>query len=154
MAIEDNKALVSSFFEEVWNKGNFEYLYEIYSPDFKIHVLWYNLAAGGPMESQGIEPAAKVIRGWREGFPDITVTIEDQIAEGDLVASRHVSTATHTHEFQGLQPTGKKATMTGTTLTRVADGKIVEAWTSWDVLGMMQQLGVAPGGPPPAQVAE
>ena len=133
------------FFEEVWNRGNLDHLDEIYTPDFKIHVLWYNLAAGGPMESEGIEPAKDVIRGWLEGFPDMHVTIEDQIAEGDLVASRHLSTATHTREFQGLQPTGKQAKMTGTTLTRVRDGKIAEAWTSWDILGLMGQLGVAPG---------
>jgi predicted SnoaL-like aldol condensation-catalyzing enzyme len=153
MGIEENKALVASFFQKVWNEGDFDYLNEIYDPGFKIHILWFNLAAGGPMESEGIEPAANVIRGWREGFPDIQVTVEDQIAEGDLVASRHLSTATHTNEFQGMAPTGKTATMTGTTLTRVKDGKIVEAWTSWDVLGMMQQLGVG-GGSAPAEAAE
>jgi predicted ester cyclase len=145
VSTDANKALVQSFFDEVWNKGNYEYLDEIYSPDFRIHILWYNLAAGGPAEAQGIEPAKQVIRGWRDGFPDIRVTVEDQVAEGDLVASRHLSVATHTREFQGFEPTGRTAEMTGTTLTRISDGKIVEAWTSWDVLGMMQQLGVAPG---------
>ena len=90
-----------------------------------------------------------MIGGWFEGFPDISVEVEDQVAEGDLVGSRHSSTGTHQNAFQGLQPTGKQATITGMTITKVENGKIVEAWTSWDALGMFEQLGMAPGGPPP-----
>lgn len=80
-------------------------------------------------------------------MPDLHVTIEDQVAEGDLVGSRHVGSGTHTGPLQGFAPTGRYAEMTGMTITRVADGKIVEAWTSWDALGMIEQLGL--GGPPP-----
>jgi steroid delta-isomerase-like uncharacterized protein len=145
---EENKQLVRDFFEEVWNKKNFDYLEEIYSPDFVLHALWQNTSAGGAIEATGIEPAKKVIAGWQQGFPDISVTVDDQIADGDKVASRHTSRGTHTNAFMGMPPTGKSATITGMTITRIVDGKIVEAWTSWDALGMFEQLGLAPGGPP------
>lgn len=148
MSLEENKALVRSFFEEVWNNRRLDYLDEVYSPDFVLHALWQNTSAGGPIESKGIEPAKKVIGGWFEGFPDIKVTVEDIIAERDLVGARHSSFGTHEKPFQGIPPTGRSATVTGTTLTRIADGKMVEAWTCWDALGMFEQLGLAGGGPP------
>jgi predicted ester cyclase len=67
------------------------------------------------------------------------------------VGSRHTSTGTHTETFMGMAPTGKKATITGMTITRIENGKMVEAWTAWDALGMFEQLGLAPGaaGKPP-----
>ena len=147
MSVEENKALVRSFFEEVWNNRNLDYLDEVYAPDFKLHALWQNTSAGGPIEATGIPPAKTVIGGWFEGFPDITVTVDDVIAEGDLVGARHSSHGTHKNDFQGMPATGKEATITGMTLTRVADGKMVEAWTCWDALGMFEQLGLAPGPP-------
>lgn len=148
MSLEENKELVRSFFDEVWNNGNLDYLDEVYSEDFQLHALWQNTSAGGAIEATGTEPAKQVIGGWLKGFPDLKVTVEDQIAEGDLVGSRHSSLGTHTEAFMGIPPTGKQATVTGMTLTRIKDGKMVEAWTCWDALGMLEQLGVA-GGPPP-----
>lgn len=148
MSVEENKAFVRNFFEEVWNNQNLDYLDEVYSPDFVLHALWQNTSAGGAIEATGTEPAKKVIGGWLKGFPDIKVTVEDQVGEGDLVGSRHSSHGTHEAEFMGIPPSGKEATVTGMTITRIADGKIVEAWTCWDALGMFEQLGMAPGGPP------
>jgi predicted ester cyclase len=148
---EENKRLVKNFFEEVWNNKNLDLLDEVYSPDFVLHALWQNTSAGGAIEAHGIEPAKKVIGGWLAGFPDMTVTVDDQVAEGDKVGSRHTSTGTHTETFMGMAPTGKKATITGMTITRIENGKMVEAWTAWDALGMFEQLGLAPGaaGKPP-----
>lgn len=148
MSAEDNKALVRNFFEEVWNNRNLDYLDEVYSQDFTLHALWQNTSAGGAIEATGTEPAKKVIGGWFTGFPDIKVTVEDQVAEGDLVGSRHSSHGTHEADFMGIPASGKEATVTGMTITRIADGKIAEAWTCWDALGMFEQLGMAPGGPP------
>jgi steroid delta-isomerase-like uncharacterized protein len=147
--LEENKRLVRSFFEEVWNKRNYDYLDEVYSEDFVLHALWQNASAGGSVDAKGIEPARKVISGWLSGFPDMTVTVDDQVAEGNLVGSRHTSVGTHTETFQGIPATGKQATVTGMTLTRIENGKIVEAWTCWDALGMAEQLGLVPSGPPP-----
>ena len=148
MSTEENKALVRRFFDEVWNNRNLDALDELYSQDFVLHALWQNTSAGGAIEASGIEPAKQVIGGWFVGFPDISVTVEDQVAEGDLVGSRHSSKGTHTAEFMGIPPSGKSAVVTGMTITRIADGKMVEAWTSWDALGMFEQLGLAGGGPP------
>jgi predicted ester cyclase len=144
---EENKRLVRNFFEEVWNNKNLDLLDEVYSPDFVLHALWQNTSAGGAIEAHGIEPAKKVIGGWLAGFPDMTVTVDDQVAEGDRVGSRHTSTGTHTETFMGMAPTGKKATITGMTITRIENGKMAEAWTAWDALGMFEQLGLAPGAP-------
>jgi ketosteroid isomerase-like protein len=148
MSLDENKEMVRKFFEEVWNKGNLDYLDEVYAPDFKLHALWQNTSAGGAIEATGIEPAKQVIGGWLSGFPDLQVAVEDQVAEGDKVGSRHSSRGTHTNTFMGIPPTGKAATVTGMTLTRIEGDKMVEAWTSWDALGMFEQLGLAPGGPP------
>ena len=143
----ENKALVKDFFEQVWNNKNLDLLDEVYSPDFVLHALWQNTSAGGAIEAHGIEPAKKVIGGWLAGFPDMTVTVDDQVSEGDRVGSRHTSTGTHTETFMGMAPTGKQATITGMTITRIENGKMVEAWTAWDALGMFEQLGLAPGPP-------
>jgi predicted ester cyclase len=148
MSLDENKAMVRDFFAEVWNKGNLDYLDEVYSPDFTLHALWQNTSAGGAIEATGIEPAKQVIGGWLSGFPDMHVTVEDQVAEGDKVGSRHSSHGTHTNVFMGIPPTGREATVTGMTLTRIEGGKMVEAWTCWDALGMFEQLGIAGGGGP------
>ena len=77
-------------------------------------------------------------------FPDLHSTVEYLIAEGDMVVSRFTMRGTHQGEFIGIPPTGKQVKVTGMVIHRFADGKIVEYWVKWDVLGMMQQLGVIP----------
>jgi len=86
----------------------------------------------------------ELIAGYRAAFPDIHVTIEDQIADGDLVVSRWSAKGTHQGELMGIPATGKHATVTGITIDRIADGLIVESWNNWDTLGLMQQLGAIP----------
>ena len=81
---------------------------------------------------------------WRSGFPDIHITIEDEIAEGDKVLSRWTLRGTHKGEFAGTAPTGKHVTVTAMTLFRFEAGKIVEGWDYWDALGFMTQLGLLP----------
>ena len=75
-------------------------------------------------------------------FPDLHITIQDQIAENDLVATRYVMRGTHQGEFADIPPTGKQFTVTGIEMHRFADGKLVELWNVVDLLGMLQQLGV------------
>jgi predicted ester cyclase len=77
-------------------------------------------------------------------MPDIHVTIEDMIAEGDRLACRWECSGTHQVDFFGIPATGKKATWTGVTIYRFDSGKIVEAWWAEDALGMLQQLGIIP----------
>jgi predicted ester cyclase len=144
MSPEQNKELVARFFEEVWNRGNFQFMDEIYSPDFVLHALWQNLSAGGSGDVPGIEPAKKVIGGWRHGLPDLVMTVEEQVAEGDIVVTRHHATGTQTNEFMGIPPTNKGGTISGITFTRIDGGKVVEAWTMWDIFGALQLMGLIP----------
>jgi len=79
------------------------------------------------------------------GFPDMQVTIDDVIAEGDKVAYRWTARGTQTGEMMGIPPTGRSVILTGITIDRYdAESKIVEHWESYDQLGMLQQLGVIP----------
>ena len=142
-ANEDRKELVRRFFDEVWNDGNFDFMDEVYAKDFALHALWQNTAIGGSGDGD-VETAKTAIRGWRGGFPDLHVTIEEQVVEGDVVTSRHVASGTNDRPFRGIPPTGKVGSMSGMTMTRIVDGKITDAWTMWDVVGLMRQLGVIP----------
>jgi predicted ester cyclase len=141
--IERNKDHVRSFFERVWNQQDLDYIDELYSPDFVLRALWQNLSLGSSGEA-GKDEAKQVIGRWLEGFPDMHVTVEEQLGDDEFVVSRHFATATHTAPFRGIQPSGKQATMSGLTITRVRDDKVIEAWTLWDAVGMMQGLGIMP----------
>ena len=78
-------------------------------------------------------------------FPNYQFAIEDLLAEGDKVAVRVTSELEHRGQLMGFPPTGKRATISGIFLYRIADGKIVESWIQSDRLGLLQQLGLAPG---------
>jgi len=102
------------------------------------------------LEAEPLDSAGWVafLGGFLEGFPDLTLTIEDQVAEGDLVTQRLHFEGTHTGTFQGLPPTGKKISLNSIEINRHdADGKIVEHWFQLDALTMLQQIGliVIPG---------
>src|SRR4051794_20973557 len=139
--------LVSAFFEEVWNDGNFGFIDEHYSPDFMLHALWQNTALGGDGEAAA-EQAKQVIATWREGFSDLFMTVEEAFVDGDTVVMRHRCAGTHDGELMGTPATEQFGEITGVTMTRVGeDGKITDAWTCWDALYMLQQLGIVPGPP-------
>jgi len=124
---EANKEILRHFIEEAWNQGNLNVIEECFST---------NLA----------EIGRRNIPMYRTAFPDIHVTVEDQVAEGELVATRATVRGTHKGEFTGIPPTGKQVTVTALSICRIADGKIVENWDNWDRLGLMQQLGAIPWG--------
>jgi predicted ester cyclase len=85
-----------------------------------------------------------LIRGGSTHFPDLQITVEDQLAEGDKVPTRWKARGTHDGEFAGIPPTGKQGMVTGTTISRIAAGKIVEERSNWNTLGLLQPLGVVP----------
>ncbi len=87
---------------------------------------------------------------YRSAFPDLQATVEDQVAEGDKVASRFTFRGTHRGELAGIPPTGNQVEVTGIVISRIEGGKGAEDWSNYDALGMMQQLGVVP---PPGQGA-
>jgi predicted ester cyclase len=85
-------------------------------------------------------------------FPDWEEQVEDAVAEGDRVAGRMTAGGTHTGEFQGIEPSGKRVTITGIGIMRFNEGKIVESWWEFDAIGLMTQLGAIPA-PTPEEVS-
>src|SRR5579863_1066568 len=137
MSTEQNKALVRRFYDEVFNKKNLAAIDDFLAP----HIIEHSLPPGLP---GGIEGSRQFIGMYLTAFPDLHVTAEDMIAEGDKVASRLTMRGTHRGEFMGIPPKGKQVTITGIQIPRVASGKIAENWINLDALGMLQQLGVIP----------
>lgn len=133
-----NKALARRLVEEAFNQGRLDVTEELVASDFVGH------DPSLPEEVRGPAGVKEVIAGYRAAFPDIQITIEDQIADGDLVVTRWRATGTHQGELMGMPATGKQATVTGITIDRIADDQIVESWDNWDTLGLMQQLGAIP----------
>jgi steroid delta-isomerase-like uncharacterized protein len=134
---ETNKIVSRRLNEEAFNQGKIDVIEELVAPTCVNH----DPATG---DTKGPEGTRELIEGYRSAFPDLKITIEEQIAEGDLVASRWTGTGTHKGELLGIAATGKETTVTGITIEKVKDGKIVESWTNWDTLGLMRQLGVIP----------
>src|SRR5262245_19594497 len=135
MSTEANKLLVRRWYDEVLNGPDLAVADEIVAADFAIN--------GQPIGREGIKQAAAWVRSI---FPDLHVTIEDVVAEGDRVVTRFSARATHRGELMGVPPTGKTATLAGVHVDRIADGRIVERWETVDLLGLLQGLGatVAP----------
>ena len=126
MSTGDNKALVRREQEELWNHtGNLDAAHELFAP--------------GQAEAARQEAAD-----FRQGFPDVVSVIEDLIAEGDMVAARWSSRATHLGEYAGVSPTGNEVEFTGISVYRIAGGRIAESWTVEDELGLMRQIGAVP----------
>ena len=137
MSVEENKAVLRREVEELYNHtGDLDTVKELFSPDYVSH----EPTSG---EVRGIEGARQFAATFRKAFPDLECTIEDMIAEGDKVVMRFKGSGTHEGETEAFgPPTGKRMEITGITIKRLSEGKIVEAWTNFDALGMMQQLGV------------
>jgi steroid delta-isomerase-like uncharacterized protein len=133
-----NKALVLRLIEGVWDRGDFALVDELIAVDYFGH------ASTPADEAHGQEGYRRFHAALRTAFPNLRSTVEDQIAEGDRVVTRWTCRATHTGEFRGIPPTGKKGCVSGITIDRIAYGKVVECWTNADDLGLLQQLGVLP----------
>jgi len=146
MSTEDNKALVRRLHEEVWNQGNVAAIDELIAPSMVVH---YHYPTHIPVPTEyhlSLEEFKQSVSHFRTTFPDFHVTIELQVAEGDLVATRGTAQGTHTGEYrgltyQGIAPTGKVVTWTFTAIDRISEGKIGEEWSNGDDLGRLQQLG-------------
>ncbi len=141
MSTEDNKATVGRFFEEVYNQGKVAVVDELCVPNFQYH-------EPGISDVHGREDLKRYVTAIRSAFPDLRVTIEDEITEGEQVVTRWMARGTNTGEFvfatMRFPATGKQVAMTGIDITRFAGGKAVEIWEQPDNLGLLQQLGVLP----------
>jgi steroid delta-isomerase-like uncharacterized protein len=136
---DQNKALARRSIEEIWNRGNLAVINELVAPNATFHDA---SVPGGKFT--GPEGMKQFVQIYREAFPDVRLTINDQVAEGDKVVTRWTATGTHKGQLMGIAPTGKHATVTGVDIDRYENGKVVEGWASYDMLGMLQQLGVVP----------
>lgn len=137
MTPDENKALVNRFVEESINHRDLDALDETVAEDFVEHV---PLPGQGP----GREGLKDAIGRFIQGFPDLQWTQEEQIAEGEKVATRFTWTGTHRGEFFGIPPTGRKVTVWGMVIDVVRGGMLAESRIIMDTLWLMQQLGVVP----------
>jgi steroid delta-isomerase-like uncharacterized protein len=138
---EENNTIAKRFFQEAWNHGNFAVLEELTTPE----TVDYSTLHGHT--ERGTESFRKIISMFRAGFPDLHLTINDEIYAGDKVVHRWTLKGTHAHEFMGIPATGKSVEFTGMTIVRMKDGKLAERWSNIDMMRLLQELGVVP--PPP-----
>jgi len=135
---EQNKAIVRRLFEELWNKGNLSVADQLFSPNYTHH------DPSTPDFGRGPESERKRATLYRAAFPDLQLTIEDIIAEGETVMARWSCRGTHKGDLSGIAPTGKQFSISGVSIARLTNGKMAEGWVNWDAQGLMQQLGVVP----------
>jgi steroid delta-isomerase-like uncharacterized protein len=136
MLIEENKAVVRRFIEEIFVKGNVGAVDKLAAADFT--------PRSWPSVSPGLENLKEAVARVSASLSDVRMTIEDMIAEGDRVAVRLTAHALPTGNFMGMPATGKAYTIPEIHIFRVAAGKVAEHWLQADYLGMMQQLGLMP----------
>ena len=132
MTTEEMKTFEHRFFQ-AWNEGKPEILDELYSPAFINHINGENLDA-----------AKQGIIGVRAAFSDLHLTLDDQIAAGDKLVSRWTARGVHSGVFLGVPATGKHVEVNGIGISRFENGKIVEAWSLADFLGLLRQMGALP----------
>jgi steroid delta-isomerase-like uncharacterized protein len=125
-AEEKNKALVRTFFEEAWGKGNVAAVDEFMADEYVEHPRPSTLPPG----TEGLK---QLIAAYRTAFPDLKMTLDDIFAEGEMVAFRWSVSGTHLGDWLGVPPTGNHVRATGITVFRIAGGKVVESWTSIDL---------------------
>jgi predicted ester cyclase len=132
-----NAAIGRRILTDVWGAGKLELVDEIVAPDYLDHTP----RGPEPASVRGTAGIKEAVRMFRAAFPDLHYTVDFQIVQGDLVASRFTATGTHLGAFQGFPPTGRRVTYTGIDIARIVDGQIAEGWVNYDALGLLEQLG-------------
>ena len=135
---DENKEVVGRFIQEFKNNANHGIVDELMTAGFTHHLP----DPGLPEGKEGLKLLGQAIAG---GFPDVLVTVEAMIADGDKVVERSSVRATQTGEFNGIPPTGKEVGWTEIHIYRMEDGKIAELWSEINLLGLLTQLGAIPG---------
>ena len=135
--LEDNKSIARKVYEECWNKAMLELVGELYTKDchFRDPVF--------PSLGSGADNYKRHIQMCRTAFPDLKFTVNDVIAENDEVVVHWTAQGTQQGQFLGLAPSHRKMTVSGTSIYRIKSKKIVEQWSDWNLLTMLDQLGVA-----------
>jgi steroid delta-isomerase-like uncharacterized protein len=129
------ETLSRRIFEEVWNRRNPAVIDELMAPNYVHHDVL-------SPDATGLDGYKQFANQYLSAFPDLRMTIHDEIVAGDTIVTRWTATGTHDGDLPGLPRTGKSVSVTGITIARLRNGKFVESWNNWDALGMMRQLGV------------
>lgn len=128
-------------YERTWvealNRGDVSVADSVFASDCVIHI------NGSPERNLSLDGFKQMMSGLVAAFPDLHLTIEDQIAAGDKVATRWVAVGTNSADFGSVPATGRQVRVDGLILDRVVEGRVVERWEQWDQMGMLQQLGLA-----------
>jgi steroid delta-isomerase-like uncharacterized protein len=132
---EQNKALTRRFYEEVFGKKNLKVIDELCAPSFVDH-------SALPGQAPGIEGLKAVLRDYFQAFPDLTVNVQEIVAERDIVVTRFTMQGTHKGSLFGAPPTNRKVTFRGIDMVRIKDGKATEVWHEGDDAVVLLQLGV------------
>jgi steroid delta-isomerase-like uncharacterized protein len=136
MSLEENKRLARKAIK-IWTTGHLDVADALYALDYVNH---QHHDPEDPRDLHGVQAMKTFIKGFREAFPDFRDSIDIQLAEADMVATRLTSMGTHRGAFMGGEPDHRELTWTGITIDRISEDKIVESWANWDMMGMMQQL--------------
>jgi predicted SnoaL-like aldol condensation-catalyzing enzyme len=138
MSAQENKIVSWRLQEEVFGQDKLALVDELLAPDYVSH------APGDPELSRGPEDIKEIVRAYHAAFPDLTFTVEKQVAEGDLVVTRWIARGTHQGEFMGVSPSGRRIEVSGMSMDRISGSRIVEHWNNWEALEMMEQIGAIP----------
>jgi predicted ester cyclase len=134
MDTAENKELCRRFFEEVVSQGDLKVVDEICAEDYRLHA-----TLSGP-DAIDREALKELVTSWRSSFPDGNVSVEDMVAEGDLVAARMLETGTHAGQFKQISPTGRHVRYGSMTFLRVVDGRITDHWGLLDMPSLLEQI--------------
>jgi steroid delta-isomerase-like uncharacterized protein len=126
-------------YHDAWNSGDIDALDGIMTPDVVNH-------SPLPGQPDGVEGFKQALGWMRSGVPDLAITIDATVADGEMVATRWTGSGTHTGVLMGIPATGKSVTVSGIDICRVSDGRIVEYWQELGMLSMLQQVGAIPQG--------
>ena len=133
----DNKEIIRQLSEEPW-KGNLDVI------DKYVDANYTGYDPSMPEPVRGPQGFRGFVQMYLSAFPDGRITVDEQIADGDTVATRWTGRGTHEGELMGIAPTKKQVTVSGITFAKLKNGKLVEDYSNWDTLGMLQQIGVVP----------
>lgn len=132
--MKENKTVVCRIVEDLFNTGDAGIADKDFAADYIDH-------SASNSQMRGTENVRRFIESWRAAFPDTRSAVDDIVAEGDRVAVRWTTHATHRGEFMGVAPTGRQVAVGWFGMFRLSDGRVVESWDTLNALEMMQQLG-------------
>ena len=134
---ELSQRLIWYFLTEAWNKRDLTVVDQLFASD----AVGHDPAVPAVTDRETIK---QFIAAYLTAFPDLQITVDDLFAAADKVATRWTGRGKHDGDLMGVAPTGKQVKVSGLTLSRLANGKVIEEYTNWDTFGMMQQLGIVP----------